>query len=478
MNKNLHRLACALRHTCRTWTRDVRRKTFKPTSVERHYGSALFVPGNKASKTFAFLYPYLDFDRRFADADKLQKELTLRGMNVDVAQLQKSWNFYVRIIADKYALEDSVTELVNRKNSLPTDGELTVEQQREMQKLNTQIQIVRQDLKTIKEAIWEIEEDVMGKLLKLPTDLDPRTPVGESVVLRSVGDVSELSEQMRRDHIDVGTSLKLLDYTNPIHYYLCDDAALFELAVLGHAGRVFGEKDMIRVSGTDFSRSFVVEAAGLNHEDPATAFLLHHNEVEANTSNRMHLVGGASLISFLALHTKQRINPKYFPLKYFATGRRYTPLPRDSSDQGLFAVCQASVAQVFAMVKDATSDEYRATFEELVETVCGLYDDLCVHYRVIMRSASELQPWEGLRVSFEMWSPYAKRYYEIGHLSASGDYFSKRLLIVYQTPTGTDFPAAISGTVLSVPRLLACLFEQNPREFVIPPKIAELMPSN
>ncbi|EZA60375.1 Seryl-tRNA synthetase, mitochondrial [Ooceraea biroi] len=402
-------------------------------------------------------------------------------MDVDVVQLKKAWDFYRKMIADKCALEDNNSELGSRMKTLLENTELTAEQkQKEEVKLRTQLTVIRQDMKTMKEAIWDLDEDVVVKILKLPNELDPRTPIDKPVVLKSVGSALELSEKSRKSHIDIGTSLGLLEYKNPMHCYLTNDAALFELAVLAHAGRILGEDEKtVRMIGADFSRSFVVEGSGLNHEDPTAAFIIeNHNEVERGSPNRMHLVGGASLTSFLGLHTKQLINPNDFPLKYFATGRQYTPLPQDLHACGLFTVCQASVAHTFAMVKNAKDEDYKTQFDNLLETVCRLYDDLHCHYRVVMRPASELQPWESLRVSFEMWSPFASQYIEIGHISASGNYFSKRLLIAYQTPNGRDFPAVISGTVLSVPRLLACLLEQNPDKFVIPSKVAELVPSD
>lgn len=453
--------------------RDVRRKTFLP-NFERDYSSALYISGNNAYKAFAYLSPYLDFDERFANVDKLQKNLASRGIDMDVVQLKEAWNFYIKMVTDKYALEDNHTNLAYRIKTLLESAERTAEQEQEVLKLRTQLRIIRQDIKTMKEAIWDLDEDIIERVLKLPNELDPRTPVGEPVILKSVGSVTEISEKNRKSHIDIGTSLDLLEYKSPLCYYLSNDAVLFELAVLAHAGRVLGDNNMVRMSGTDFSRSLLVEASGLDHEDPTAAFIIeNHNEVERGSPNRMHLVGGASLISFLAFHTKQLINPKDFPLKYFATGRQYVPLPRDSHACGLFTACQASAAHAFVIVKDAKSEDYSMLFEQLVETVCRLYDDLCDHYRVVRRSASELQSCEEMRVSFEMWSPFINRYIEIGHVSTCGDYFSKRLLIAYQTPSGRDFPAVISGTVLSVPRLLACLLEQNPDKFVIPSKIAE-----
>lgn len=477
---NSYRFTHVLRHVCKNYKSNVHCRILHPTNFTRDYSSALYLSGKNAYKSFAYLSPYLDVDEKFANVDQLQKEMMLRGVDIDVTRLKNSWDFYRKMLADKSALEANNSELAGQMKVLLENTEHTAEQEREITKLRVQLDVIRQDTKVIKEAIWDLDEDVIVKILKLPNALDPRTPTDKPVVLRNVGSAPELSEKSRKSHIDVGTSLGLLEYKNPMNCYLMDDAALFELAVLAHAGRVLGEdEDTIRTIGTDFSRSFVVEGSGLNHDDPTAAFILENcSEVERGSPNRMHLVGGASLVSFLALHTKQLINPNNFPVKYFATGRQYTPLPRDSQACGLFTVCQASVAHTFAMVKDAKSEEYKILFDNLVATVCRLYDDLHCHYRVAMRPAPELQPWESLRVSFEMWSPFANQYIEIGHLSACGDYFSKRLLIAVQTPAGRDFPAAISGTVLSVPRLLACLLEQNPERFVIPPKIAELVPSD
>ncbi|XP_011647951.1 serine--tRNA synthetase-like protein Slimp [Pogonomyrmex barbatus] len=479
MANNLYRFTHALKHTHRILIHNVRRGAFFPMNFKKNYSSALYISGNNAYKSFAYLSPYLDFDEKFGNLDKLQENLTSRGIDIDVIQLKEAWNFYLQMVADRYALEDHNTKLAQRLRSLQENTERTAEQEQEILKLRTQLNVVRQDLKTVKEVIWDLDEDVICRILKLPNELDPRTPVGESVILKSVGNVSDISEKNRKSHIEIGMNLDLLEYKNPLHYYLCNNAAWFELAVLAHAGRVFDENNMIRMVGTDFSRSLLVEASGLDHEDPMVAFMIeNHNEVERGSPNRMHLVGGANLISFLALHTKQLINPKYLPLKYFATGRQYTPLPRDSPTCGLITACQASVVHTFVVVKDAKNEDYNMLFEELKEIVCKLYDDLCDHYRVVIRPISELQICEEMRVSFELWSPFMNRYIEIGHLSTYGDYFSKRLLIAYQTSTGRSFPAVISGTVLSVPRLLACLLEQNPDKFVIPSKISELIPSN
>ncbi|XP_014476127.1 PREDICTED: serine--tRNA ligase [Dinoponera quadriceps] len=457
----------------------IRKKTVIMSCFKRH-SSALYVSGKIANKVFAFLTPYFDVGERFANIEKLQEEITLRGMDVDVVQLRDLWEFYRKMLADRRALEDRLREISKSKSQLTT-GEQTHESEVEFNRLSMQQRIIYEDFKSMKQAIWDMDDNVVQRVLKLPNKLDPRTPTVEPVVLRNVGNApsSETADDCR-DHIEIGEKLGLLKYYNPMLYYLCNKMALFELGVLAHASRVLTDgNNMVKVVGADFGRSLVVEGSGLDHEDPMTAFFLeNHEEVERGSMNRMHLVGGASIFTFLTLHAKKLINPKDFPLKYLATGRQYVPLPANSQPCGLFTVCQASAVHVFVNVKDGKSEEYGTLFDELVESVCQLYDDLCDHYRVVMKSAPQLETWESLRVSFELWSPFAKQYVEVGHLSACGDYFSKRLITIYQTPTGTDFPATITGTVLSVPRLIGCLLEQNPHEFVIPPKVAEMTPSD
>ena len=477
-------MANYLRHFARTCMvrKGLKHSIFKHTNgllkcIRRHT-SVLYITGRRGMEVFSYLSPYLDFDNKLQDVDKLQKELASRGLDMDVGELKKMWEFYKSVNADNDKLELRNTELTSQMREFYQKETLTEKEEQQFAKLKLQSKVLKQDLKGVKNALWDLGESVIEKLLKLPNEVDQKTPFQSPIVVKRSGELNQ-SSSVRKNHIEIGKTLGLLEYKNPMQYYLCNDAALFELGVLNYAGEVFSGDDMIRVTGSDFSRSLVVEGSGLNHEDPTDAFIINnHSEVEENSPNRMHLVGGASLISFLAMHAKQLINPKHFPVRYFSTGRQYTPFPPGSTQIGLFTVCQTSAVHAFVLVKDANSPEYRLQLERLLNTVSELYDNLCNHYQIVMRPATELRPWETMRLSFELWSSFSKQYIEVGHISLCGDYFSKRLRIAYQTDTGRDFPSVISGTVLSVPRLLGCLLEQNPDKFIIPSKIAQYMPAD
>ncbi|CAK9825007.1 Serine--tRNA synthetase-like protein Slimp [Anthophora retusa] len=452
----------------------------KLVKCNRQYSSALLPSSGKSKNYFSFLTPYFDFDERLTNVEKLQKTLAARGLNWNVEDIKNVWQFYKTLHADKSKLKLKVQEISKELTPLYVKENRTTHEELECSKLKMQIKIVKQDLQSINAVISDLNDSVVDKMLQLPNEIDGRTPLQTPVILRRVNSLNENSHSAnRKNHIEIGKSLGLLEYKNPMQYYLCNDAALFELGVLSYAGKIFSEDNMIRVAGADFSRSLVVDGSGLNHEDPADAFIIdNHIDVEEGSPNHMHLVGGASLMSLLAMHAKQIIEPNHFPVAYFSTGRQYTPFRPGTTPIGLFTVCQASAALAFILVKDSNSKEYHDQFEKLLNTVCKLYDNLCDHYQIVIRPAPELRAWEAMRVSFELWSTSSKQYIEVGHISVCGEYFSKRLLIGYRSSKGRAFPSVISGTVLSVPRLLGCLLEQNPDKFVIPPKVMEHMPIN
>lgn len=205
----------------------------------------MFISGKVAHKVFAYLTPYIDVGERFANIEKLQEEMKLRGMDVDVAQLKDLWEFYLKMDFDKRTLEERFMELTNSRKQLTKGGKRTPEIENELSRIRIQQQVIREDIKTMKQAIWDMDDDVMQRILKLPNNLDPRTPTVESVVLRSVGKDPDLSEEDSKMHIEIGTKLGLLKYLNPMHYYLCNKAALFELEILAYADRVLSNDNSI-----------------------------------------------------------------------------------------------------------------------------------------------------------------------------------------------------------------------------------------
>lgn len=448
----------------------------KITHDKKSFSSALYIPGSKASKIFAFLTPDLDFNERFSDLDKLQKELDLRSVKIDAKELQKNWSYYEYVVSNRKALENKISQLGDQIKNINKNENITPEDQEKIDALVLQIKIMKQDLRTIKESIWELEESVIPQALKLPSELDNDTPHDNSLVLKVAGEKTVLPDNKKQNHINIGKNLDLLDYISPVHCFLCNEAVAFELGILSVAGEILNQNCAMRIAGPDFCKSIVVEGCGINHESSAETFILQSTDDvdKDHLVNRLHLVGGASLPALISMFVKQTLNYKYFPIKVFNTGRQYIPFPNTSGNYGLFSLSQASVVQALTLIKNKNCDEYQTEFKNLIEVTNKIYGEIGCHYRIVMRSAKELLPYESKRVSFEMYSTYLDQYVEVGYISACGDYISKRLLIGTAS-NKTDYSALITGTLLNVPRILGCLLEENPNKFTLPEKMNNLV---
>lgn len=438
--------------------------------------SVLYISGKRANKTFSYLTPYLDIDEQLSNIDALERNLTSRHFKKKASEYVKLWEFYKLTAQDVNKLEYKVKEIGSSLQKYYENKNMSKNEQQEFEKFKTQLSIAKEDYKSMRDTLWDLDERIIEQLMKLPNNLDEKTPLDCPVVIKTVGVPCSLNKESTKCHTEIGKRLNLLEYKNPMECYLLNEATLFELGLVRFAGQILAQNEMLNIAGLDFARSFIVEASGLDHENLLDSFVVKNDDETSQNENQLHLVGSASLISFLSMHAKQHIQARDFPAKYYTTGRQYVPLLENITPAGLYTLCQTTSVQAFTLVKSEKPTDYYDEFNNLVNNVCTLYDNICDHYRIVLKPAPQLATAETMRLSFELWSPFLGQYVEVGHVSKYDTYLSKRLLITYQSTTGRAYPKVISGTVLSVHRLLACLLEQDPNKFSIPAKIAECVP--
>lgn len=432
------------------------RKIFTSTNI-RNRCSALFINGTKATETFVFITPHLDFSNQINHKEKIKNELVKRHSAFDLNKLENVWAMYEEIKQRKMQFETKKTEIANELNNLIK----TSPESEEVNKLKIKIDLIKENIKILKKPFWSAEEIAIVEYLKLPNALHEATPDNENIIF------THLSQpRSKKNHLDIGEKLDILTFKKNENYYLKDDAAIFELGAKFHFSHNLKAAGFIQFSNTDFVKSVIVEGCGGDHRDPDSTFILHHNEEsKVNIDNRLHLTGAGSLCSFFAYHAKNVANAKSLPLKYFTIGRQYTPSPSD--EDCLFFVSQSSVVQLFEVARDEC--EQQTVFEELLSILKEIYSDLGYHFRVTAAPAHKLEMWESYRLSVEMYSSSKSQYIEVANVSLSGDYISKRLLYTYIDKKQSKFPFIISGTILNVPKLLGCVLEQDD-QFVVPEK--------
>lgn len=420
--------------------------------------SALFINGLKATDTYVYVTPYVDFPQAIKNKNEIVDNLIKRKSSINLEKIENLWLLYEDLKKQKAELEKRKavigTELANLLKNNPMHEDI--------ERLKIQSSLLKENIKKLKIPFWSAEEAAIVESLKLPNIVHSQTPSLENQVIYSY----KTCPNNDKNHLKIGTCSNLIQFTSKENYYLKDDAALFELGSKFYCSKILKENSYTQFSNPDFVKSLVLEGCGLDHTNPDQTFIIYHNEdLKANVDNRLHLTGGSSLFSFLAYYTKNMLYSKVFPLKYFSIGRQYTPA--QSENIGLFNVSQSSTVSTFIATRN--TEECDQELENIIELTKTIYSKLGFPFRLSIISADRLQMWESLRVSIEMYSNSMKTYVEIGNISVSGDFISKRLMFTYTKEKQNKYPHLISGTILNAPKFLGCVLEQD-CEFFLPPE--------
>lgn len=420
--------------------------------LKRTFSSALYVTGDKANETFRVLTPYLDFDERICDKGELEENIKSRGLDTNITKVKKYWNFYKAIDDKKRILEATKDEISLQIRKLLEEPEKNA---RDLEKLKTHAKLVKDDLKNVKDYLYGVEAHAVENVLSLPNRLDSKTP---REVQEVVHIFLEKKEQPSKHHLEIAKDLQLIKFVNG-KLYLKNEAALLELALQNYCDNFLLQHKFVPFSNADFVRSVVVEGCGTDFRDKLEILTLEDKHGEKNHElSRLHLVGGASLYSFMAYYTKHFVLTTCLPLKHHALGRKYRPVV--SKDSGFFDLEQETAIEIFiATMNNGISSE--KLFEEVLSLLIGLYENLGYHFRLVYVAANKLKKHESLRVSVEMFSYHLQSYVEVANVSFYGDYLSKRLLFTYTEEKQRKFPCIISGTILSVHKLLGCILEED-----------------
>lgn len=418
--------------------------------------SALFIPGNKASNTFAVLTPYIDFEQRIEKREELVENLKLRSSNIVLSKVEKQWTFYKYLENQKHILEFTKNEISAEIATLLKDP---VANAAEIVKLKLHAKLAKNDYKNLKDYFYGVEELAILKVLSLPNVLHWKTPKNKEQIHCICFNVPGLKSKY---HLDIAQNKDLIEFSECNSIYLKNEAALFELALLNYTNNFLLDSNFHQFSNSDFVRSIVVEGCGANFLNGNEIFTLEdaHNDVHHREVSRAHLVGGASLYSFMAYFTKHTVQQSYFPLKYFVVGRNYSPVGKN---RDLLRSDQSSQVNCFVAVQDddALMDK---EFDALVGVVQKFYEIFGLPFRLVYVPAKEINKNESLKLSIQMYSCYVEDYVEVGFVSIFDNFISKRLLFNYYEEKERKFPKVIFGSIVNVQKLLACVLEYKDAE--------------
>src|SRR5688572_23917276 len=130
--------------------------------------------------------------------------------------------------------------------------------------------------------------------------------------------------------------------------------------------------------------------------------------------------------------------------------------------RGLNRLHQFDKVEIVQLVHPDKSYE---VLEEMVNHVETLLQSLDLHYRILRLCGGDMSFTSSLTYDFEVWSAAQERWLEVSSVSNFEAYQSNRMKIRFKDGNGKmQLVHSLNGSSLALPRILACLLENNQTE--------------
>ncbi len=130
--------------------------------------------------------------------------------------------------------------------------------------------------------------------------------------------------------------------------------------------------------------------------------------------------------------------------------------------RGLNRVHQFDKVEIVQLVHPDRSYE---VLEEMVEHVEKLLQNLGLHYRILRLCGGDMGFTSALTYDFEVWSAAQERWLEVSSVSAFESFQTNRMKIRFKDESNKmQLLHSLNGSSLALPRIMACLLENNQDE--------------
>ena len=139
--------------------------------------------------------------------------------------------------------------------------------------------------------------------------------------------------------------------------------------------------------------------------------------------------------------------------------------------RGLNRLHQFDKVEIVQLVQTETSYE---ALEEMVVHVEKLIQSLGLHYRILRLCGGDMGFTSALTYDFEVYSAAQERWLEVSSVSNFESFQANRMKIRYKDSDGkSQLVHSLNGSSLALPRILACLLENNQTEngILLPPSL-------
>lgn len=368
-------------------------------------------------------------------SDFLKLDEEIRTLKVKVEELRAERNRYSKTKPD----QEIIAKMKKLGEDLKADEESLVLKEDEFKKIHTNI------------------PNLSHKDVKVSDDENDNPILGQSGEIRSF-DFKAL------DHVELASQLDLIEFERATKvsgakfYYLKNDLALLEFALIQYALEILVKKGFDIFTSPDLAKREVLEGLGFNPRGDST-------QVYSIENSDLCLIGTAE-ITLGGLHKDEILEEKDLPKKYAAVSHCFRTEAGSYSkfSKGIFRVHQFTKIEMFQFVKPEESEQ---AHEELLEIEKEIFSGLGLAFRVIDHCTADLGAPSMRTFDLEAWMPGKPNndgtdgdWAEVTSTSNCGDYQARGLNIKLKRENGDkEFMHTLNGTAIAITRCLIAILE-------------------
>jgi seryl-tRNA synthetase len=398
----------------------------------------------------------------------------IRQNRQEVVERLEIKNFkQTELVDEVIALDDERKRLQNEFDSTQSKinsaskeiGNLMKQGQKEAaENLKAEVAALKTVIDPLKEKVAEVDNLLHEKLVLLPNLPGTLVPKGktpdDNVVVKEEGKIPELHEGAV-PHWDLTTKYRLID---------------FELGtkITGSGFPVYIGK------GAKLQRSLIQYFLDFNtaagYEEYLPPFMVNEESAFATgqlpdkegqmyhaTADNFYLIPTAE-VPVTNVYRDTIIKEEELPIKMTA----YTPCFRREAGsygkdvRGLNRLHQFEKVEI---IQIAHPDKSYEILDAMVLHVEGLLQSLELPYRILRLCGGDMGFTSALTYDFEVYSAAQKRWLEVSSVSNFESFQTNRLKCRFKDANGKmQFAHSLNGSSLALPRIVACLLENNQNE--------------
>ncbi len=351
-----------------------------------------------------------------------------------------------------------------------------------------EMKIIGEDLKKWEAELLDKEADLKEMLSTVPNLTHPDVRVSDNEddnpVLETCGEATKF-DFTPKDHVELAAELDLIEFDRATKvsgakfYYLKNELALMEYALIQYALGILIKKGFTPVITPDLAKREILEGMGYNPRGESTQVY--------NVENSDLCLIGTAEIAMGGYHKDEVFEEDELPKKYVAVSHCFRTEAGSYSkfSKGIFRVHQFTKIEMFQYVKPENAETAHL---ELLEIEKEIFKGLGIPFQVIDHCTADLGAPSIRTYDLEAWMPGKPAsdggqgaWAEVTSTSNCTDYQSRALNIKYKTTDGDkEFVYMLNGTAIAITRCLIAIIENNQAvsgEINIPAALIPYMPN-